>query len=302
MTDKVPVSLSGAAQTMLTTLYLKALDADFERPVLADLYAKHAVGRLDYDWQEIGVTARWAPLITVRTAQYDMWARQFLAVHEHAAVVHLGCGLDSRVFRVDPRPGVEWYDIDFPGVIGLRERIYPSRPGYHLIAASATDPAWLNRIPADRPLLLLAEGISMYLREHQGVALLRRVVDRFPSGELQVDFYNRLAIRTQKRHTLVRRSGSKLFWAVDGPRDILDSVPGIRLLAATSLFDADAIGRASTGFRIAKRLVPLVPPLRNALQYHRYAFGPPGDAVTGAQHVDEYPSTVHARQLEEGVR
>ena len=36
VTDKVSVDLSGPAQTMLTTLYLKALDADFDRPVLGD--------------------------------------------------------------------------------------------------------------------------------------------------------------------------------------------------------------------------------------------------------------------------
>ena len=169
-----------------------------QRPVLGDRFAKEAVGRLDYDWREIGITGRWAPLVTVRTAQYDIWARQFLAVHEHATVVHLGCGLDSRVFRLNPGPGVEWYDVDYPAVIALREKIYPTRPRYHLVATSATDPSWLDQIPADRPVLLLAEGISMYLTEHEGVALLRRVVDRFPSGELQIDFYNWLGIRSQK--------------------------------------------------------------------------------------------------------
>ncbi|MDT5188359.1 MAG: hypothetical protein QOI28_610 [Mycobacterium sp.] len=274
MTNKVPVDLSGAAQTMLTTLYLKALDADFERPVLGDRYAKDAVGRLDYDWHAIGITGRWAPLITVRTAQYDIWARQCLAVHPHAAVVHLGCGLDSRVFRLDPGPGVEWYDVDYPAVIALREKIYPTRPNYHLIATSATDPSWLDRIPADRPTLLLAEGISMYLKEHEGVALLRRVVERFPYGELQIDFYNWLAIRSQKRQKLVRRSGSTLHWAVNSPDGILDTVPGVRLLTATSLFDASTMLHASTAFRLARRLVRAAPPVRKALQYHRYAFGP----------------------------
>ena len=165
-------------------------------------------------------------LITVRTAQYDIWARQFLAVQQQCTVVHLGCGLDSRVFRLDPGPGVQWYDVDYPSVIALREKIYPTRPRYHLIASSATDQSWLDQIPADRPVLLLAEGISMYLTEHDGVALLRRVVDQFPSGELQVDFYNRLAIRSQRMHTLVRRTGSTLHWAVDSPQDILRRVPG----------------------------------------------------------------------------
>jgi O-methyltransferase involved in polyketide biosynthesis len=280
MSDKVPVDLTGAAQTMLTTLYLKALDADFERPVLGDQYAKEAVDRLDYDWREIGITGRLAPLITVRTAQYDIWARQFLAVHEHATVVHLGCGLDSRVFRIDPGPSVEWYDVDYPAVIALREKIYPARSRYHLIATSATSPSLLDQIPADRPVLLLAEGISMYLKEHEGVALLRRVVDRFPSGELQTDFYNWLGIKSQKAHTLVRRSGSTLYWAVNSPEDILRSVPGVRLLTAVSLFEASTFSRASAGFRLARSLVRVAPPVWKALQYHRYAFGPVGSSYS----------------------
>ena len=67
--------------------------------------------------------------MTVRTAQYDIWASQFLAVHQHATVIHLGCGLDSRVFRLDPGPGVEWYDVDYPAVIALREKLFPTRRG-----------------------------------------------------------------------------------------------------------------------------------------------------------------------------
>ena len=81
MTDKVSVDLSGPAQTMLTTLYCKALDADWDRPILGDGFAKEAVARIDYDWDELKVTDRWTPLVTVRTAQFDIWAAQFLAVN-----------------------------------------------------------------------------------------------------------------------------------------------------------------------------------------------------------------------------
>jgi O-methyltransferase involved in polyketide biosynthesis len=274
VTDKVSVDLHGAAQTMLTTLYLKALDADFDRPVLGDRYAKEAVDRIDFDWDRLEAPGRWAPLVTVRTAQYDIWARQFLAVHPHATVVHLGCGLDSRVFRLDPGPDVEWYDVDYPDVIALREKIFPTHPRCHLVATSATDPSWLDRIPADRPVLLLAEGISMYLTERDGVALLQRVVDRFTTGELQIDFYNWLGIKSQKTHRLQRQSGSTLYWGVNSPRDILDRVSGVRLLTATTLFDASTFSRVPAGFRRGSRLARAVPPLRRMLQYHRYAFGP----------------------------
>lgn len=274
MSDKVSIDLTGPAQTMLMTLYLKALDADFEHPVLGDTFAKEAIERIDYDWSDLGVSGKWAPLVTVRTAQYDIWAKQFLAAHGPCTVVHLGCGLDSRVFRVDPGPDVQWYDVDFPGVIELREQIYPSRPNYHLLPTPATELSWLDQIPADKPLLFLAEGISMYLTEQEGIALLRRVVERFPSGELQIDFYNWVAIRSQKTQTLVRKTGSTLYWAVNSPEDVLSQVPGIRLLASATLFDASTASRASAGFRALGRVMRVLPPVRKAIQYHRYAFGP----------------------------
>lgn len=261
---------------MLSTLYMKALDADFDEPVLGDQFAKEAIARIDYDWDELGISGSWAPLLTVRTAQYDIWARQFLAANPRATVIHLGCGMDTRVFRLDPGPEIAWYDVDFPGVIELRAKVYPARPGYQLIASSATDPSWLEQIPADAPVLFLAEGISMYLTEEEGIALLRRVVERFPSGEVQIDFFNWLAIKSQKTQTLVRNSNSTLHWAVNRPDDILDQVPELRLLAATTFFDAATFARVSGAFRVAKRLVRAVPALRKSLQYHRFAFGTPG--------------------------
>jgi O-methyltransferase involved in polyketide biosynthesis len=141
-------------------------------------------------------------------------------------------------------------------------------------ATSATDPSWLDAIPADRPLLLLAEGISMYLTKGEGVALLRHVVDRFPSGEIQIDFYNWLGIKSQRVHMLNRKSGSTLHWAVNSPEAVLPEVPGLRLLSAVSFFDASTFSRASTPFRVARRIVRAVPAARKSLQYHRYAFGP----------------------------
>ncbi|KNA93313.1 class I SAM-dependent methyltransferase [Gordonia sp. w5E2] len=272
MTDKAAVDLTGAAKTMLTTLYLKSLDAQFDEPVLGDTFARDAVGRLDFDWSDLKVTAKWAPIVTVRTALYDMWAREFLAAHPEATVIHIGCGLDARVFRLDPGPEVRWFDCDFPDVIALREQIYPTRPDYELIKTSATDPSWLEKIPTDKPVLFLAEGISMYLTQDEGTALLRRVVDRFDSGEIQIDFYNWLAIKTQKMHMLNRRSGSTLHWAVNDPADVLDEVPGLRSVDDTTLFDAPTFDRVRGSFRTAGAVTRAMPAARKSLQYHRFAF------------------------------
>jgi methyltransferase (TIGR00027 family) len=271
--ERVHVDLDGPPQTMLATLYAKALDADAPKSILNDEYAKNAVARIDYDWDRTTITPRRAPSVAIRTAHFDNWARQFLAVHENAVVLHLGCGLDARVYRLDPGPGVSWYDIDYPDVIALREQVYPNRANYRLLPASVTDPSWLAEIPADRPALFLGEGLTMYLTKADGLALLRRVVDRFPSGELQFDSFNTLGIRTQVTNSVVRRSGSTLYWGINGPADILDAVPGVRLLAWESVFDSDTFDQVSPAVRRLGRVMAAVPGLRTMAQYHRYAFG-----------------------------
>lgn len=257
---------------MLATLYAKALDADAAKPILNDEYAKAAVAQIDYDWKRTTITARRAPSVAVRSLHFDNWARRFLAEHSQATVLHVGCGLDARVYRLDPGPGVRWYDIDYPDVIELHERIYPARDNYRRLAASVTDPDWPAEVPADRPTLFLGEGLTMYLTKDDGLALLRRVVDRFPSGELQFDSFNTFGIRTQVTNSVVRRSGSTLHWAIDKPSDVLDAVPGTRLLAWESVFDSDTFDQVSPAVRWIGRVMARVPGLRTIAQYHRYAF------------------------------
>ena len=272
VTEKLPVDLSGAPQTMLATFYAKALDADLEKPILGDRWARDIVDRIDYDWKKTTITARTSPAVTTRSAHFDEWARQFLAVNPEAVVLHLGCGLDSRYFRLDPGPGVEWYDVDYPDVATLRQQLYPEREHYHVVAASVTDPAWLDDIPADRPTLMIAEGLTMYLTEEAGVALLRRIVEHAPSGELQFDAFNRLGIKSQWTNRVVRRSGATLHWGIDRPDDIVKAVPGVRLLAWVSAIESDDFALVPWYYRATLNLMRLAPALRYMAQYHRYAF------------------------------
>jgi len=61
VTGKLKVDLSGAPQTMLATFYAKALDAELEKPILGDRWAKDIVDRIDYDWSKTTITARNSP-------------------------------------------------------------------------------------------------------------------------------------------------------------------------------------------------------------------------------------------------
>lgn len=257
---------------MLATLYAKALDADAPHSILHDRYARAAVDRIDYDWSRTTVTPGRAPSVAIRSAHFDHWVRQFLAVHPRCTVLHLGCGLDARVFRLDPGPDVQWYDVDHPEVIALRAQVYPERGHTYAVAASVTDPGWLTAVPADLPVLMIGEGLTMYLTRADGLALLRRIVTKFPSGELQFDAFNRTGIRATFANSVVKRSGSRLSWAID-PQDITAAVPGTRLLAAVSVFRADTFRLVPLGYRVLGAALARVPALRGMQTFQRYAFG-----------------------------
>ncbi|KUI28735.1 methyltransferase [Mycobacterium sp. IS-1742] len=266
------VDLHGASETMLATLYAKALDARASESALRDAFAGDIVGQIEYDWSRTGITPRNALSVALRSKHFDGWARQFLAVHPEAVVLHLGCGLDSRYYRLEPGPGVEWFDVDYPDVAALRARFYPEREHCHVVAASVTDAGWLSSVPSDRPTLVVAEGVTMYLTEADGVALLRRVVGRFPCGEVQFDAFNRFGIALGWTNTPVRRAGARLHWGIGGPADILDAVPGTRLLAWVPVFDSDAFSELTFGYRAMAAVMNRVPGLRTMAQFHRYAF------------------------------
>src|ERR1041384_3492398 len=144
--------------TNLATLYGRALDARAEQPVLGDPTAEDAVRRIDYDFGKFKVSKWDAFGIACRGRVFDDVVRAFIAAHDECTVVHLGAGMDSRVFRLDPPATVRWFDVDFPDVIDLRRQIYPERADTTMLGASVTDLSWLEDVPADRPTMVVAEG------------------------------------------------------------------------------------------------------------------------------------------------
>lgn len=68
--------------------------------------------------------SKWlAYFIAMRARQFDNWVKMQLADHPDATVLHIGCGLDSRIKRINGYD-YPWYDIDFPDVITERCRFF----------------------------------------------------------------------------------------------------------------------------------------------------------------------------------
>jgi hypothetical protein len=96
------IQLSKDKETYLATLYGKAMDAGVEHPILGDRFAAEAVARIDYDFKALKLPKGGEITLAMRAWHFDQWTREFLAANPASMVLHLGCGLDTRVYRVDP--------------------------------------------------------------------------------------------------------------------------------------------------------------------------------------------------------
>jgi O-methyltransferase involved in polyketide biosynthesis len=187
--------------TNLCTLYLRAYESCLPAPILGDTAAVEAVDRIEYDWARMRRAMRPGSnqyLVAMRAKQLDDWSTGYLRRYPNAVVLHLGCGMDTRAFRLHPPETVQWFDLDQPNVIALRRKLYDDCTGYRMIGSSVTDEAWLDEIPTDRPMLMVAEGLVMYLTEPQVCTLLQRLTDRFDSGELIFDTASPMGPRLSK--------------------------------------------------------------------------------------------------------
>jgi O-methyltransferase involved in polyketide biosynthesis len=268
------VRLTKEKETMLGTLYARALESRSADPILRDAHAERVVGLIDYDFRRLGVNRNLVLSVALRARQFDTWASSFLTKHANAVVLHLGCGLDSRIYRVDPPPTVDWFDVDYPDVIELRRRLYPKRPGYTMVGTSVTAPEWLEQVPNDRPSMVVAEGLTMYLQPQNGVQLLRRLVDHLPTGEMAFDVFSRVAVRLGVLNPVVRASGARLAWGIDDFRELEAAVPGLHVIEVLRAYDLVGPGleRLAPGYRFALRLMKRIPAMGNLGRLARFRF------------------------------
>jgi len=219
MPENTNQGLSGVAETLLMTLYIRAMESQRPDALIKDAKAVALVTSMSYDFDRI----RQLKMddddkvgVILRNREFDRHARDFLARNPEAVVVHIGCGLDSRFERVD-NGLVEWYDLDLPEVIEQRRRfIGDEKERYHLLGCSAFDSAWLDtvKVHRQRPFLFLAEGVLMYFEETQVKALVMMLRDNFPGAELVFDAFSPYLIRANNLRMAISKFGVRYHWGL----------------------------------------------------------------------------------------
>jgi O-methyltransferase involved in polyketide biosynthesis len=258
--------LRGEQLTLAIPLYAKALDFRSEHPVLNDRRASELVDQIDFDFESI--RSRGGEILVLRARQFDEWVREFLAKNSTAVVLNLGCGLDTRVARIDPPRGVSWIDIDLPDVIQLRREFFTEREGYRMLATSITEPEWLEEIPRHRPMIAVADGVLEYLNLSDVKTLFNRLTDNFHQGQLVFDVVNSDMLRSANAR-VQERTGATLRWGVDDLREINAIDPRLRQMDAFPLLATKFL---PWRYKFLYGISFLFPRLRKAMRLVRFEF------------------------------
>jgi len=244
-------------ETLLITLYSRALECGRKHPILVDPKAVEVVSQIDYDFTRLNVPKKTRISVCLRAREMDDHVRGFLAKHKGGTVVNLGCGLDSRSLRIDA-PEAHWYDIDLPDVIALRRSFFEESDRHHMLSSSVTDPGWIERIKGTQ-LLFVAEGLLMYLPEEEVKSLLIRLHDRFGGCELLCDVFRTLTARNVGKHPSLHKTGAQVRWGLDDVARLREWIPSIKLIEEWSFSQSDQLYKLPMAFRLAFQLAGALP-------------------------------------------
>lgn len=264
MNDKTKITLTEEMETLLIPLYSKAVESQQPNAFFVDTKAQEILTQVEYDFGKLKTPRKTTVMMALRAKKLDDDTHAFLDRHPQGVVLHLGCGLDSRCLRVD-RGQANWYDLDMPPVIDLRRHFYTEDDHYHMIGSSVTDLAWIDAVDArGRPVLVMAEGLLMYLREEDVKALVLKLKGHFSNCELVADVFSVLTARNVGGHPGIQKTGASVHWGIDDARDIEQWADGIRLQEEWSFGDAAEIVQLGLGYRLAFKLSSLIPAARSA--------------------------------------
>jgi O-methyltransferase involved in polyketide biosynthesis len=176
-----------------------------------------------------------------RTRAIQEAGRAFFAAHPQALGVNLGCGL-THYFQWLDGGANQWLDADLPEVMALRRPLLPPPcPRMRHADLDLSHPGWWQRLglPAQRsatPVLLVCEGVLMYLPPAQVHAVLAEFAQHAPPGSRMVlDVMTRRAVGCAARHASVRSTGAEFRWGVGRMAELEAVHPRLQLLREQSV-------------------------------------------------------------------
>lgn len=158
----------------------------------------------------------------MRSGVFDSWLEEKLAELPGGVVLHVGCGMDSRIVRVGDR-NHQWYDVDFPEVITERKRYFEETETYHMVSSDIREMTWLSGIPGGSDAIIVMEGISMYLQPEALKEVLRQWKTHFGEIRILMDTYTSFAAKATRYKNPINDVGVTRVYGFDDPVELEES-------------------------------------------------------------------------------
>ena len=233
---KEKIKLSGVPETMLQTIYARAKESR-GRGAIHDAKAEELIEKLDYDFSLADKDTAMRSGVIARTIVLDRLTKAWLASHPSAVVVNIACGLDTRCYRMSGY--AHWYNLDLPETMAVREKLLPESGAISQIAMSAMDD-WGDKIKEQNaPVLIVIEGLTMYLSESDVQRIFRVISRRFEKTTVFVETMNPMIVKRFKEKS-IEGSHAKFTWGIkDGPA-LVALLPGFHFVEEHSLTEGMA--------------------------------------------------------------
>ena len=225
---KYKIEKNTVQETLIIPLYARKVCSELYPNLYRDETAVRLIDEIDYDFSEAEKNSRSLMQrfgsLEVAMRQNDLaWeVRDYLGTHPNAAVVNLGCGLDSTGRSCD-NGSCKIYNLDFPDVITVRNELLPAGEREQNIPCNLNDTAWFSEIDASGGAVFFASGVFYYFLTEQVKALVQAMADAFPGGVLVFDAANRTAVKmiakTWLKSAKIQDVGA-YFAVSDAPKEI----------------------------------------------------------------------------------
>lgn len=177
-----------------------------------------------------------------RTCKIKAMARQFFECHPSALGINLGAGLTDYFQWLDNGRN-RWLDVDMPPVVALRRQWLTADHRRHTTRTdNLQTPGWWQRLQLQQhrtPLLLVCEGVLMYLQADEIAAFFREIGEQAPAGtELVCDFISPWGIGQTIAANRHAEEGTAFTWGTRHAQDLAGLHPRLQLVAEYSVAEA----------------------------------------------------------------
>jgi O-methyltransferase involved in polyketide biosynthesis len=217
---KRKVVLSKVQETLLMPLCARAAQSKKWFCILNDPKAVEIVEALDYDFSKFKNSPQTQVGCVLRTLQFDVWVKDFLARHPSGTIVEVGAGLNSRFERTD-NGHARFFELDLPEAMTVRKLFYDENDRRTQITGSVLDADWITQVKAsDGPYLIIIEGVLMYLTEADIRRLFATIAREMPGSHVGFDSLSQRAVGAQHRLAAMRHFDATFTWGIEEVRSI----------------------------------------------------------------------------------